>query len=108
MEHKDTNVKVPLISKIAYAVFDLVFFTTFYKNGYKAGKAFIMVAIPMVFLMVAVEIVAHIPTVGWLDSYQPKHLLMQFPILVVGFICYGAFLTLAYRISAKRFEKVDL
>lgn len=93
---------------ILYAVFDLVFFTTFYKNGYKAGKAFIMAAIPMVFLMVAVETIAHIPTLGWLDSYQPKHLLMQFPILVVGFICYGASLTLAYRISAKRFEKVDL
>ena len=93
---------------ILYAVFDLVFFTTFYKNGYKAGKAFIMAAIPMVFLMVAVETIAHIPTLGWLYSYQPKHLLMQFPILVVGFICYGASLTLAYRISAKRFEKVDL
>lgn len=93
---------------IIYAVFDLVFFPAFYKNGYKAGKSFILAAIPMVLLMVAMEIIAHIPALSWLDSYQPQHLLMQLPILVVGMICYGVLLTLAYRISIKRFGKVDL
>lgn len=93
---------------IVYAVFDLVFFPAFYKNGYKAGKAFILASIPMVVLMIAVETVAHIPELSWLDSYQPKYLLMQLPILVVGIICYTAFLSLAYRISVKYFDKVDL
>ena len=93
---------------IVYAVFDLVFFPAFYKNGYKAGKAFILASIPMVVLMIAVEAVAHIPELSWLDSYQPKYLLMQLPILVVGIICYTAFLSLAYRISVKYFDKVDL
>ena len=32
---------------IIYAVFDLVFFPAYYKNGYKAGKAFVLAAIPM-------------------------------------------------------------
>lgn len=91
-----------------YAVFDLIFFPAFYKNGYKAGKSFVMAAIPMILLMIAVEAMAHIPALSWLDSYQPQHLLMQVPILAVGIICYGVFLTLAYRISIKRFEKVDL
>ena len=40
---------------ILYAVFDLVFLTAFYKSGYKVGKSFILAAIPMVFLMVAIE-----------------------------------------------------
>ena len=93
---------------IVYAVFDLVFFPAFYKNGYKAGKAFILASIPMVVLMIAVEAVAHIPELSWLDSYQPKYLLMQLPVLVVGIICYTAFLSLAYRISVKYFDKVDL
>ena len=91
-----------------YAVFDLVFLTAFYKNGYKAGKALILAAVPMVLLMAAIEAAAHIPSLAWMDSYQPKHLLMQLPILIAGIVCYGAFLSLAYRISAKRFEKVDL
>ena len=62
----------------------------------------------MITLMAAVEIAGHIPALAWLDSCQPEHLLMQFPILMAGMLCYGSLLTLAYRISVKRFEKVDL
>ena len=91
-----------------YAVFDLLFLTAFYKSGYKAGKAFILAAIPMVILMAAIEAAAHIPALVWMDSRQPEHLLMQLPILLVGIVSYGALVPLAYRISAKRFEKVDL
>ena len=72
---------------ILYGVFDLVFLTTFYKSSYKVGKSFIFAAIPMVFLMVAIEATAHIPIFVWMDSYQPEHLLMQFPILIVGIVC---------------------
>lgn len=93
---------------IVYAVFDLVFFPAFYKNGYKAGKAFILAAIPMAFLMVVVEAVAYVPALAWLDSIQPEHLMRQLPILAVGIICYVVFLSLAYRISVKHFDKVDL
>lgn len=93
---------------IVYAVFDLVFFPAFYKNGYKAGKAFILAAIPMVFLMVVVEAVAYMPALAWLDSYQSEDLLMQLPILAVGIICYAVFLSLAYHISIRRFDQVGL
>ena len=91
-----------------YAVFDLLFLTAFYKSGYKAGKAFILAAIPMVILMAAIEAAAHIPALVWMDSRQPEHLLMQLPILLIGIASYGALVPFAYRISAKRFEKVDL
>ena len=93
---------------VVYAVFDLIFFPAFYKNGYKAGKAFILASIPMLALMIMVEAAAHIPALAWLDSYQPKCLLMQLPILALGIICYVVFLSLAYRISVNRFNKVDL
>ena len=93
---------------ILYAVFDLAFLTSFYKSGYKVGKSFIFAAIPMVLFMVAIESTAHIPALAWMDSYQPKHLIIQLPILVVGILCYGVLVSLAYRISARRFEKVDL
>ena len=93
---------------ILYAVFDLVFLTAFYKSGYKAGKSFVLAAIPMVFLMAAIEAASYIPALVWLDSCQPEHLLMQLPILIAGIVCYGVLVPLAYRISAKRFEKVDL
>ena len=91
-----------------YAVFDFVFISSFYKSGYKAGKAFLLASIPMVLLILMVEVMPQIPALTWLDSYQPKHLLMQLPILAAGFICYAALLLFAYRISVKRFIKVDL
>ena len=91
-----------------YAVFDLAFLTTFYKSDYKVGKTFILAAIPMVLLMVAIEATAHIPALAWVDSYKPEHLFIQLPILIAGIACYGVFVPLAYRISAKRFERVDL
>ena len=93
---------------IVYAMFDLVFFPAFYRNGYKAGKAFIFASIPMVVWMIAVEAVAHVPALAWLDSDQPKHLLMQLPIWVVGIICYVALLSLANRLSVKYFDRVNL
>ena len=93
---------------ILYAVFDLVFLAAFYKSGYKVGRSFILAAIPMVFLMAAIEAASYIPALVWLDSCQPEHLLMQLPILIAGIVCYGVLVPLAYRISAKRFEKVDL
>ncbi len=93
---------------IVYAVFDLVFLSTFYKSGYKAGKAFILAAIPMVILMILVESTAYIPALTWMDSYQPEHLLRQLPILAVGIIFYAVFLSLAYHMSVKHFEKADL
>lgn len=93
---------------LVYAVFDLVFLPTFYKSGYKAGKAFLLAAIPLIVLMAAVEATTRIPALAWLDSSQPEHLLRQLPILITGVICYAALLPLACRSSVKHFEKVDL
>lgn len=91
-----------------YGVFDLVFFPAYYKNGYKAGKAFVIAAIPMLMMMVAAEGSVRIPQLAWLDSYAPADLMRQVPILLIGILCYGGFVTLAYIISVKRFEHVDL
>ena len=91
-----------------YAVFDFAFLTAFYKSGYKVGKSFILAAGPIVLFMAAIEAASHIPALVWMDSCQPKHLLMQLPVLTAGIFCYSIFIPLAYRISIKRFEKVDL
>ena len=36
---------------IVYAIFDLIFLSSFYQSGYKAGKAFIFASIPLTLLM---------------------------------------------------------
>lgn len=93
---------------ILYAVFDFVFLTTFYGNGYKVGKSFAFAAIPMILLMVTVEATAHVPALVWMDSYRLETLIRQLPILIVGILFYGVFVTLSYRVSIKRYKKVSL
>lgn len=93
---------------IIYAVFNLVFFPAYYKNGYKAGRAFMIAAIPMLLLMFTVEGAVHLPAFFWLDSFAPHALLLQVPVLLFGILCYIILLRIAYRISVKRFERVDL
>ena len=44
-----------------YGIFDLIFFPAYYRNGYKAGRAFIIAAIPMLLMMVIVEGAVRIP-----------------------------------------------
>ena len=91
-----------------FAVFDLIFFPAYYKSGYKAGKAFLLAMIPVVLMMVVVEGIIYVPQLTWLDSTTPESLLRQLPILAFGILVYACSMFFAYRIAARRFEKVDL
>lgn len=89
-----------------YAAFDLVFLSSFYKSGYRAGRAFVMASVPLLLGMAAVESVPHIPALAWLDDGE--HWRKQLPVLAAGMACYAALLPLACRIAGRRYEKVDL
>lgn len=91
-----------------YGIFDLIFFPAYYRNRYKAGRTFIIAAIPMLLMMVIVEGAVRIPQLAWLDIYTLPDLMRQIPVLLIAILCYGCFVTLAYKISVKRFEHVDL
>lgn len=91
-----------------YGCFDLIFLPAFYTSGYKAGKSFLMAAVPMTVMIAAAESSAHIPALAWMDSCRPECLRMQVPVLAAGLICYAVFLCLAYRSAARRFEKAAL
>ena len=93
---------------IIYGIFNLVFFTQFYKTAYRAGTAFLTALIPTTLGIVAVEAVVHFPGLEWLDGLDRASLLRQVPILLAGAVLYAAANALAYRVSAKRFERVDL
>ena len=86
-----------------------MFLISFYKTAYKAGKAFLLGAIPVTLGIGAMETLAHIPGVAdWFDSTDPAMLLRQTPILAAGLIVYGMGMALTYRKAAARFEQVDL
>ena len=93
---------------LIYGVFNLVFFTRFFRTAYKAGTAFLAALAPVVLIVAAMETVVHFPGMGWLDSAAPADLVRQIPILVAGAAAYAAGTAAAYAISARRFEKVNL
>ena len=89
-------------------MFDFVFLTQFYKTAYKVGRAFALAMVPEIILILAMETSSHIPALSWIDGTSGSELVMQLPILAAGVIVYAAVLLAAYRISAHRFESVDV
>ena len=72
------------------------------------GLAFLLAIIPATLGVMAMEIIVHLPGFDWLDSVEPAIMLRQLPILVMGLVVYAAAMFSAYRVSARRFERVDL
>ena len=93
---------------MVYGVFNLVFFAQFYKTAYKAGVSFLIALIPVTLGVIAIESSVHFPSMGWLDGTDGASLARQLPILLAGIAVYAAANALAYRIGARRFERVDL
>lgn len=93
---------------MVYGIFNLIFFTQFYKTAYKAGTSFLIALLPTTLGIIAIEASVHFPGMGWLDSMDGAALARQLPILLAGAAVYAAANTLAYCIGARRFERVDL
>lgn len=93
---------------MVYGIFNLIFFTQFYKTAYKAGTSFLIALIPTTLGIIAIEASVHFPGLGWLDGMDGAALARQLPILLAGAAVYAAANALAYRIGARRFERVDL
>ncbi|NLJ91025.1 MAG: ABC-2 transporter permease [Clostridiales bacterium] len=104
----EANVAFYGFGLIIYSVFNLILLTQFFKTGYKVGKAFIVASIPILFLIIAMEVIVHFPNYKWLDSTSPDMMLRQVPVLILGIIIYILGMLAAYKISANRFQKVDL
>lgn len=93
---------------MVYGIFNLVFFAQFYKTAYKAGVSFLIALIPVTLGIIAIESSVHFPGMGWLDGMDGASLARQVPILLAGIAVYAAANALAYRVGARRFERVDL
>lgn len=93
---------------LIYAVFNFIFLTHFFKTAYQAGNAFLLGVIPAALGVILMEVLVHVPRFKWLDSIEPDMMRRQVPILLIGMLVYVLMMIAAYRISAHRFERVDL
>lgn len=104
----EANVAYYGFGLMIYAVFNFIFLTEFFKTGHKAGKAFLLATIPATLGVLLMEVVVHFPQFAWLDSVESAMLIRQLPILIIGAVVYAVAMPVAYHISARRFEHVNL
>ena len=92
---------------IMYALFNIVFFPMFYKTAYKIGGPAVLANIAAVLFAAGVEFaVIYIPALRVLDGMD--HIGAQLWVLAAGVALFAVLNIVAYRVSAKRFERVDL
>lgn len=104
----EANIAFYGIGLMLFGVFNLVFFPQFFKTAYKAGTAFIAAMVPVTLGIILMEALVHIPGMEWMDGVDGASLARQLPLLPAGAAVYAATWLLAYRLSAERFERVDL
>lgn len=104
----EANVAYYGFGLMIYAIFNVIFLTQFFKTAYKVDMAFLLAIIPAAVAVIIMEVLVHFPGFEWLDSVIPDMMLRQLPILVVGVVVYIIGMLIAYRVSAKRFEQVNL
>lgn len=93
---------------ITYAIFNYIFLTYFFKSAHKVGNAFILAIIPASLVVLLMEVIVHFPGFVWFDRVEPSFLVRQLPILFVGIVIYIVSIFAAFKVSVRRFERVDL
>lgn len=93
---------------VMFAVFNIIFFPMFYKTAYKIAAPIIIGIIAALIFVSSLELLnLFVPSVssyisGFKETYR------QLPVLVGGIVIFVLSAVLTNKISAKRFEKVDI
>ena len=94
---------------IAYSMFNLILFPMFFKTGYKLGwplcTAMIGFALTAILIEVVIAVTPALNSV--LDSLNPANFGWQLLMLGIGVLFYIITLICSYKISTKRYEKVN-
>lgn len=95
---------------IMYAIFNMIFFPMFYKTGEKIGiPAVIAIFTAVIFAATVETTVLIVPQINIaLDSNDEGTLIWKLIILALGICIYAISAVLSYKLSSKRFEKLDL
>lgn len=105
----EANLAFVGISLALLGVFNLMFFTQYYRNTSKVGGPFVAaMAVYWVLLILAESMTHFVPFfMNQLDTRGTQFLGAKLAVLAVGAAVFAALTLLAYRSSAKAFEKLD-
>ena len=95
---------------VLYAIFNAIFFPMFFKTAYKAGVPCVLGVLGSTAFAIAVEFAIQIVPAfkTSLDNLNAAYTANQLFVLIAGIAVFALATWLAYKKSAKNFEKVDL
>lgn len=93
---------------IMFAIYNIILFPGFYKTGYKLAVPAVVATIAAFIFMAGVECLnLLVPAAsGYLDSIT--NMANQLPLLFGGILIFVVVNVIAFKVSAKRFAKIDL
>lgn len=106
----DANIALFGLSLVFYGIFNLVFFTKYYKDVNKVGSAFVWASAAVFLYIAAAEVCCHtVPFfIAKLDTPDPQFLKEKLIVLAAGAAVYALMTALAYKKSVKSFERQDI
>ncbi len=106
----DANISLFALALPMLGLFNYIFFTVYYKNVAKVGKAFLNATVVLFLYICLAEAATHIIPFfrDRLDTPDPMYLSAKLVLLFAGLILYLLLTLLAYKRSAVSFEKLDL
>lgn len=96
------------LALVMLGLFNLVFFTGYYKNPDKVGKAFVISTIAIFLYMIVCEVLVHFPVISQINTVGAENMSLKLVVLAAGAVIFAALTLIAYRVSVKRFEALDL
>lgn len=106
----DANIVFFGLSLILLGIFNLIFFTKYYKNTDKVGSAFGVSSITVFIYIMIAEALTHVVPFfrDRLDTKDTEFITEKLLVLACGIIIYLVLTLISYRKSVESFEKLDL
>lgn len=106
----DANVAFFGLSFLMLGLFNLVFFTKYYKDTDKVGTSFLLGTIVITIFMIIAEASVHVvPFIkNYLDTKDPEFLAYKVVVLAAGIVLYIVLTLFSYQRSVRSFEALDL
>lgn len=104
----EANVAFYGFGLLIYGLFNLTFLPLYFRDSERIGRVFVISQIGVIFLILIMEMMAHIPGLKWIDALDAASLTKQLPILIVGGLVYVVATFFSYHQSVKNFEAADI
>lgn len=105
----DANTALFGLALVMYGIFNFAFFSAYYRDPSKVGKAFVSGSICMVVYFILAEASTFVvPFMKAIDTPDPEMLGTKLCVLFAGAFVYAILTIAVYHKAVKSFEKLDL